>query len=96
MHHGGYDACRSVHAEQNAIISAARKDMLGSIMYLVGKRKENNEYEEGPMCCQTCRKLIINAGIDKVIVRISKGDYVEVNVKDWVETDDLLAGKITY
>jgi len=28
MRHGGYDACRSVHAEQNAIISASRKDML--------------------------------------------------------------------
>ena len=96
LHHGGYDACRSVHAEQNAIISAARKDMLGATMYLAGKRKDSEEYEEGPMCCQTCRKLIINAGIEKVIVRISKRDYVEVNVKDWIENDELLAGKITY
>ena len=45
IRHGGYDACRSVHAEQNAIISAARKDMIGSTMYLVGKRKENASYE---------------------------------------------------
>lgn len=35
IRHGGYDACRSVHAEQNAIISASRKDMMGSDLYLV-------------------------------------------------------------
>lgn len=27
-HHGGYDACRSVHSEQNAIISSSRQEML--------------------------------------------------------------------
>lgn len=96
LRHGGYDACRSVHAEQNAIISAARKDMINSTMYLVGKRKDNDEYEEGAMCCQTCRKLIINAGISKVIVRKSKFKYIEVDVKEWIENDELIDGKITY
>jgi len=96
MHHGGYDACRSVHAEQNAIISAARKDMINATMYLVGKRKDTKKYEEGAMCCQTCRKLIINAGIEKVIVRETKTKYKVVLVKDWIEDDDLLKGKITY
>ncbi len=96
VRHGGYDACRSVHAEQNAIISAARKDMIGSTMYLVGKRKDTNKYEEGAMCCQTCRKLIINAGIEKVVVRETKTKYVEVNVQEWVKEDDLLNGKMTY
>ncbi len=96
VRHGGYDACRSVHAEQNAIISAARKDMLDSTMYLVGKRNDEKEYEEGAMSCQTCRKLIINAGIKEVIVRISKKDYIKVNVEQWIEQDDLLIGKTTY
>lgn len=96
MRHGGYDACRSVHAEQNAIISAARKDMLNATLYLTGKRIDTNKYEEGAMSCQTCRKLIINAGIDKVVVRITKSKYVEVNVSDWIEKDEILEGKITY
>ena len=96
IHHGGHDACRSVHAEQNAIISAARKDMIGSTMYLVGKRKDTLEYEEGAMSCQTCRKLAINAGIEKVIVRISKTKYIQVDVNNWIEKDELLEGKITY
>ena len=96
LRHGGYDACRSVHAEQNAIISAARKDMLGSVMYLVGKRVDTSEYEKGAMSCQTCRKLVINAGIEKVIVRISDKQYIEVDVNDWIKNDEILKGIITY
>lgn len=96
VRHGGYDACRSVHAEQNAIISAARKDMLGSTMYLVGKRTDSKEYEEGAMSCQTCRKLAINAGIERVIVRTSKTEYIEVDVDDWIKNDQLLEGIMTY
>ena len=96
IRHGGYDACRSVHAEQNAIISAARKDMIGSSMYLVGKRTDNSKYEEGAMSCQTCRKLIINAGIEKVFVRNSKNEYIRVDVNDWIDNDEILKGIITY
>lgn len=96
IHHGGHDACRSVHAEQNAIISAARKDMLGSTMYLVGRRKDNNKYEEGAMSCQMCRKMIINAGIKKIIVRVTRSKYIEVDVDEWIKNDDLLEGITTY
>ena len=32
-----YELCRSVHAEANAIIHAARSDMLGAALYLVGR-----------------------------------------------------------
>ena len=97
LRHGGYDACRSVHAEQNAMLSASRKDMLGATMYLVGKRVDTGEYEIGAMCCQMCRKLIINSGIKKVIVRSgNKLEYTQIDVKDWIENDDLLEGKTTY
>ena len=96
VHHGGYDACRSVHAEQNAIISAARKDMIGASLYLVGKRKDTEEYEQGSMCCQMCRKLIINSGIKEVFVRVNKNEYIKVEVDEWIKSDDLLKGKITY
>lgn len=97
VRHAGYDACRSVHAEQNALISGARRDMLGGTLYLVQYRTETGEYEENAGCCQMCRKMIINAGIEKVVVR-GKNDkeYTEINVEDWIENDDLLNGKITY
>lgn len=94
--HSGYDACRSVHSEQNAIISAARKDMIGSTLYLVGYRTENHDYEEGAAPCLMCRKLIINSGIEKVIVRKYKEEYVVYDVQDWIENDEYLQGKLSY
>ena len=96
IHHGGYDACRSVHAEQNAMLSASRNEMIGSSLFLVGIRRDTNEYEEGSSPCQMCRKLIINAGIENIYARINKNEYVQFVVNDWIEQDDLLDGKMTY
>jgi len=94
--HGGYDACRAVHSEQNAIISASREEMMGGTIYLVGYRTENHEYEEGAAPCLMCRKLIINAGIEEVIVRKNKEEYTKFNVQDWIQNDEFLEGKIQY
>lgn len=93
---GGYDACRSVHAEQNALLSASRKDMIGSSLFLVGVSARNGEYVENATACQTCRKLIINSGIDAVYVRINKTEYVKFDVDDWIKNDELLDGKMSY
>ena len=46
VRHAGYDACRSVHAEQNALISGSRREMLGATLYLVQYRTDTGEYEE--------------------------------------------------
>lgn len=96
MRHAGYDACRSVHAEQNAMLSAKRKDMIGATLYLVSCRFDTKEYDEDANCCQMCRKLIINSGIETVIVRDSEKDYRTVSVEEWIRHDDLLEGKINY
>ena len=96
IHHGGYDACRSVHAEQNAMLSASRGKMIGSTLYLVGYNKTTNSYEEGAAPCQMCRKLIINAGIETVYARVNKTEFIKFDVNDWIKQDDLLDGKMTY
>ena len=59
-----YEACKSVHAEQNAIISASRKDMIGSVLYLAGI--ENGKVITATPC-DICRRMITNAGIKKII-----------------------------
>ena len=61
-----YEACVAVHAEQNAIISAARRDMLGATIYIVGKEVDTGEYAN-PAPCLICRRMIRNAGIIKCI-----------------------------
>ena len=99
-----FDLCRSVHSEMNAIISAARKDMMGSTMYIVGKYNKNplynNEladtYAKNPDCCQFCKRLIINSGIDNVVIRIDKENYKEISVNSWLACDELLQGNIGY
>lgn len=95
-HRSGYDACRGVHSEQNAMISASRNDMLGGTLYLVGYRPIIHEYAEAPAPCLLCRKMIINAGIEKVYVRINKDEYKLYPVEDWINDDELLRGQLEY
>ena len=94
--HSGYDYCRAVHSEQNAMISASRDEMLNGCLYLVGYRTDSHEYEEGASPCLLCRKMIINAGISKVYVRIDKNNYKEIIVDEWVKRDELLNGQFEY
>lgn len=85
-----YELCRSVHAEANAIISGARRDMLGGTMYLVGRDAKHGGLLQDTTPCSMCRRLIINAGIDKVVTRIGKGRYSTVEVARWIEADDTM------
>ncbi len=91
-----YELCRSVHAEANAIIHASRDQMIGAIMYLVGVEVETGEYVKNTTSCAMCKRMIINAGIDKVIVRNDQTSFTEYNVSDWVNNDDSLADKLGY
>lgn len=86
----GFELCRSVHSEQNAIISANRRDMIGSTLYLVGINKRNGEYVSDNKPCTLCKRMIINSGIEKVIMRDSKTEYRIEEVKDWLDSDDTL------
>ena len=83
-----YELCRSVHAEANAIISASRRDMLGSTLYLVGRDAKTNELLPDANSCSMCKRQIINAGIERVVVRIDKENYKVINVGEWVINDD--------
>ena len=88
-----YELCRSVHAEANAIISAARRDMIGATLYLSGREAQTNAIidESGPWSpCPMCRRLIINSGITKTICRVGADEYISIDTRDWVFNDDSL------
>lgn len=91
-----YELCRSVHAEANAIISASRKEMLGSEMFLVGVDARTREYIQNSNSCSMCKRQIINAGIEKVYVRDTKDSYREILVEDWITNDESLEGTFGY
>ena len=86
-----YELCRSVHAEANAIISAPREAMIGSALFLVGKEVATGEITQGAEPCSMCKRMIINAGIEKVYVRDTSEDFRELVVSDWIENDDSLS-----
>lgn len=85
-----YEECVAVHAEQNAIISASRAEMLGATAYLAGFEKHGNEYVElnkvAP--CKICERLLRNAGIEKVITNNEIIHYYPTKCKGletWIE-----------
>lgn len=83
-----YELCRSVHAEANAIISASRRDMVGSTLYLVGKDAQTGALLGDATSCAMCRRQVINAGISKVVIRKTKTEFDVVDVQDWVQQED--------
>lgn len=91
-----YELCRSVHSEANAIISASRKEMLGGTMYLVGKDYKTGELVENASSCAMCKRMIINSGIEQVIVRLTKDEFKIIEVSEWIEDDDSLNGQLGY
>lgn len=91
-----YELCRSVHAEANCIISAPRTEMLGSALYLACLDAKSGEIAGNTEPCSMCKRLIINAGIERVIVRNSAEDFTVFSVNDWIENDTSLAGSEGY
>lgn len=85
-----YELCRSVHAEANAIISASRNDLIGSTLYLASHDAKTNELYGDIEPCSMCKRLIINAGISKVIARNTRDTYTVYDVSDWIKNDDSL------
>ncbi len=86
-----YELCRSVHAEANAIISASRRDMVGATLYLVGRDAQTGELLSDATSCSMCRRLVINSGISRVVIRRTPAEFEVVDVRDWVAEDDLTA-----
>ncbi len=91
-----YELCRSVHAEQNAVIAAPREQMLGATMYMACVDPVTDEIVGGMNSCMMCKRVILNAGIEKIVVRDTKQEYRVICTNDWIEDDDSLSGKFGY
>lgn len=91
-----YELCRSVHAEANCIISAARSEMMGAELYLAGLDAKTGEINGDVEPCSMCKRLIINAGIERVYVRATSSEYKIFDVNSWIENDESLEGSEGY
>lgn len=65
-----HELCRALHAEQNAIIQAATlgQSIEGACIYITHQP------------CVICAKMIINAGISRIIVREGYPDELSVEI----------------
>ena len=71
-----YETCRSIHAEQNAIIQAGEDNCVGSTIYIYGHNH----------VCILCRRFIINAGIKRVVLQKDKNSpMIEIDPQEWVK-----------
>lgn len=86
----GYDQCRSVHAEWKAIISASEEDLIGSTLYLVGINGRTDQYVDDNAPCSICKRMLIEARVETVVMRDTKEKYRIEKVSDWVVNDDTL------
>ncbi|MBP5236588.1 MAG: cytidine deaminase [Clostridia bacterium] len=91
-----YELCRSVHSEANAIIAAPREQMLGSTLYMVCLDPKDKSLQSGTSSCMMCKRMIINAGISKVVIRDTENEFRTIDVQDWITNDDSLSGQFGY
>ena len=83
-----YELCASVHAEQNAIINAARNGakIVGGTMYLYSEKSYHGIIEPiDAFPCFICKKMLVNAGLEKVICSTKEGSYKAYKIEDWVK-----------
>lgn len=82
-----YELCRAVHAEMNAVIHASRLEMVGADLYLAGFDMETQQAVPHPEPCLLCRRVIINAGITRVIMPRGNDGYQYIDVDDWINQE---------
>jgi len=99
-HGSQYEICRSVHAEQNCIINSARAgvSLLGGTMYIYGENGKTGERVD-TFPCYICKKMIINAGLDRIVCSTKDGSFKIFYVNDWTEEwrqGDILDDRFRY
>ncbi len=91
-----YELCRSVHAEMNAVISASRDQMIGGTLYLVGREVSTGNYVRNSVSCSLCKRVIINSGIERVVIRDTDTEYRVIEVMEWIMNDESVTGTRGY
>jgi dCMP deaminase len=97
-----YEICRSVHAEQNAIINSARAGVAvlnGTIYLYFVKKTDSGEKFVLAYPCFICKKMIINSGLKKFVGNDENGNLVSYDVLSWAndwKEHDMLEDTVKY
>ena len=72
-----YETCRSIHAEQNAIIQAGQDRCQGATMYIWGHN----------FICILCKRFIVQSGIEKIYLQKDENHPVEFVTVDEIREE---------
>ncbi len=64
--------------------------MVGGTIYLAGRDAQTGELLHDATSCAMCRRTIINAGLEKVVIRRTADTFEVVPVQTWIDEDDSL------
>jgi dCMP deaminase len=78
-----YELCHSVHAESNAIIRASADELKGATIYISGSDDGDKECASEP--CMMCKRMILNARIEKVVFSDGKNGFIVINPQKWLK-----------
>ena len=79
-----YELCHSVHAEANAIIRASLEELNGATIYITGTDgQDGSECSSEP--CMMCKRMILNAGIARVVYSDGGGGLTVINPRQWLK-----------
>ena len=70
--------------------------MIDATMYLVGMDARTGELVPDSNSCSMCKRLIINAGLKRLVIRNTPDDFTAIYVQDWIEHDTSLEGERGY
>lgn len=92
-----YGICRAIHAEANALLNCSRQQTMGADLYLTGVNPGDNSIHEAKPC-PMCARMIIQAGIRNVYLRVGEGadNYVVVAAKDLIWCRKKISIKLRY
>ena len=68
----------------------------GNNLILIDNDSTEIPAQTGAAPCSMCKRMIINAGIVRVIIRNTKDSFTSVNVDDWIYNDESLTGTRGY
>ena len=57
---------------------------------MVGRNAQTGELLSDATSCAMCRRLVINAGLSRIVIRKTPTQFEVVDIQEWIDNDDSL------
>ena len=60
----------------------------------MGRETSTGAFVKNADCCFMCKRVVINSGVNKVVIREDKENYKIIDVDNWIDYDEVLEEQI--